>query len=175
MMRNAVHTFLAGSCAALISGCTPSLPYSTQTPPLILAPTQYAGVADDRARFREIYCTIYEARRASPAGSCEDTLHRLEGEGEPTGRPVQLGPSESKLRIRIVPGIFGECAEDMATPFLDAVKPLQALGYEVQGHCQTKCTSRKLRQIWLIGTVAKWRNSGIRRTEIPSAKRSNHA
>ncbi len=42
-------------------------------------------------------------------------------------------------------------------------------------HCQTKCTSRKLRQIWLIGTVAKWRNSGIRRNEIPSAKRSNHA
>jgi hypothetical protein len=37
-----------------------------------------------------------------------------------------------KLRIRIVPGIFGECAASMATPFLDAVEPVPGQGYALK-------------------------------------------
>ena len=118
--------FFAGAC-----GCVPSLTYSTQTPPLILAPAQHAGVTDSRGRFREIYCAVYEARGAAAERPCLETLHQLDGEPAPTGRPVQLGHSRMKLRIRIVPGIFGECAEGMATPFLDAVRPLEGQGYDV--------------------------------------------
>jgi hypothetical protein len=42
-----------------------------------------------------------------------------------------LGKSPVKLRIRIVPSILGECAEDMATPFLDAVRPQAGKGYDL--------------------------------------------
>ena len=38
----------------------PLVPYTTDTPPLVLVPISYAGVADERARFREIFCTVLE-------------------------------------------------------------------------------------------------------------------
>src|SRR6185436_12226941 len=49
--RAAVTCLLLGSCAS-----APLIPYSTQTPPLVLLPAAEAGVQDQRARFREIYC-----------------------------------------------------------------------------------------------------------------------
>jgi hypothetical protein len=117
--------------ASLTGACGPALRYSVETPPLVLTPANIAGASDGRGRFREIYCAVYEARGAPAERPCMETLHRLNGEPPPTGRPVYLGHSRMKLRIRIVPGIFGECAEDKATPFLDAIAPLAEQGYEV--------------------------------------------
>jgi hypothetical protein len=58
-------------------------------------------------------------------------LHRLDNEPLPSGKPVTLDASPVKLRIRIVPGIFGQCAEGHATPFLDAVRPQPGKGYDL--------------------------------------------
>ena len=41
-------------------------PFSTDTPPLVLGPAAQAGVVDKRARFREIYCAVLEARGDCP-------------------------------------------------------------------------------------------------------------
>ena len=46
-----------GACAT-----KPLVPYSTDTPPLALVPASQAGVQDKRARFREVYCAVLEAR-----------------------------------------------------------------------------------------------------------------
>lgn len=125
--RAATALLLSAFAAA---ACTPSLAYTTETPPLILTATAAAAVEDGRARFREIYCAV-RAERGKPGDPpCEQSLHRLQGEGPPTGRPVHLGRARLKLRIRIVPGIFGECAAHMATPFQDAIEPLAKLGYD---------------------------------------------
>ncbi len=55
-------TVALGACAP----APPLMPYSTDTPPLVLAPASEAGVQDQRARFREIYCAVLQARRDVP-------------------------------------------------------------------------------------------------------------
>jgi len=41
----------------LWAGCAPSpmLKYNRETPPTVLLPIGYAGISDERARFREIF------------------------------------------------------------------------------------------------------------------------
>jgi hypothetical protein len=51
------------SCAALCACSSPPLsPFAKDNPPLVLASAQEAGVKDERARFREIFCAVLEAR-----------------------------------------------------------------------------------------------------------------
>lgn len=126
-LRAAAALVLAG----LLAACTPTLRLSNDTPPLILTAAARAGLTDGRGRFRETLCAVDAVRGYYRDRDCNALLHRLNNEPAATGRPVELGPSRIKLRIRIVPGIFGECAEDMATPFLDAVKPQPGKGYSL--------------------------------------------
>ena len=54
----------SASLALIFAGCAaaPLVPFSTDTPPLILVPAAQAGVQDKRGRFREIYCAVLAAR-----------------------------------------------------------------------------------------------------------------
>ena len=70
------------ACAVLLlSGCgsSPLIAYSTDTPPLVLANAAQAGVADERARFREIFCAVLEAHgEALPDyRPCDEALTRV--------------------------------------------------------------------------------------------------
>ena len=57
-----VHAMVVVACLALGACATkPLMPYSADTPPLVLAPAFQAGVQDKRARFRETYCAVLEA------------------------------------------------------------------------------------------------------------------
>src|SRR5512136_336413 len=100
--------------ALLLAGCSkPLLPYSLDTYPLVLTPSSLAKIEDGRDRFREIYCAI---QRDHGAGlpydrPCEDVILRLEGELEPRGDPVWLGPSKLKLQVLIVSGLFSDCVK----------------------------------------------------------------
>src|SRR5262245_37915876 len=80
-----------------LSSCsgTPLIRYSQEGPPLILLPAEQAGVSDRRARFREIYCAVLEARHNLPDyRPCEDALTRVGEEPPAGGRPVELGTSK---------------------------------------------------------------------------------
>src|SRR6516165_6300176 len=114
----AIVSWVIAACVAL-GACTarPLMPYSTDTPPLVLAPASQAGVLDRRGRFREIYCAVLEVRgRTLPDfRPCEEALTRVGTEPAATGKPVSLGPSKRRLIAAVVPGVGYECFE----PWLD--------------------------------------------------------
>jgi hypothetical protein len=107
-------TAIAVACLALGACSTePLVPYSSDTPPLVLVPAAKAGVQDKRGRFREIYCAVLQARQADVPDyrPCEEALTRVGTEPAGTGRPVDLGPSKRRLVAAAVAGIGFECFE----------------------------------------------------------------
>ena len=129
----AVASLAIAACLALGACAAPPLmPYSADTPPLVLAPASAVGVQDQRSRFREIFCAVLDARgRALPDyRPCEDALTRVGTEPAGAGQPVDLGPSKRRLVVAWVPGIGYECFE----PWLDApgtvVQHVRQFGYD---------------------------------------------
>ena len=116
---------------ALLVGCAsrPLAPFSTNTPPLLLAPA--SGVSDKRGRFREIFCQVLETRgEALPDyRPCEDALTRLGTEPAAEGRPVWLGPSRRRLAAYFVPGIGWDCFADWLEPAGTVGEHVRRLGF----------------------------------------------
>jgi hypothetical protein len=109
-----VKLAIAAACLAFGACSTePLVPYSADTPPLVLVPSAKAGVQDKRGRFREIYCAVLQARQAEVPDyrPCDEALTRVGTEPAGTGRPVDLGPSKRRLIAAAVPGIGYECFE----------------------------------------------------------------
>jgi hypothetical protein len=141
------------SCLALVACATqPLVPFTTDTPPLMLTPALTTGVQDKRARFREIYCAVLEAH--GPAledyRPCEDALTRVGTEPADTGAPVALGQSSRHLIAAVVPGIGYDCFK----PWLNApgtvTKQLRQSGYdgfllEVDGLSSSTHNARQIR------------------------------
>ena len=110
------------------------LKYSLDTPPLILTPTEKAGIHDGRARFREIYCAVREDHGDELPDDlpCEKVLHRISGESEPTNKPIHLGQARLPLRVLVVPGTLAECIQDTLSPLPYARAHLEEHGYHTE-------------------------------------------
>ena len=108
------------------------LKYSLDTPPLVLTPTDKAGIRDGRARFREVYCAVREDHGAEFPDDlpCEKVLHRISGESEPTNKPVYVGQARLPLRVLVVPGTLAECLQDTLPPLPYARAHLEEHGYK---------------------------------------------
>jgi hypothetical protein len=115
-------------------GCTsaPMLTYDLETPPTALVPIRYAGISDERTRFREIFCAIQKDHGADLPDDrpCEHALHRLLGEPISAGKPVYLGKARLSLRFVIIPGLSEECVSGFIKPFSDARPHLESLGFK---------------------------------------------
>jgi pimeloyl-ACP methyl ester carboxylesterase len=121
--------------AALVAGCAgaPLVPFSADTPPLVLVPAGMAGVVDARARFREIYCAVLEAHGhdAPDYRPCDDALTRVGTEPAGAGRPVELGPSKRGLVAAVVPGIGYDCFAKWLAPAGTTATHVRKYGYDM--------------------------------------------
>jgi hypothetical protein len=119
-----------------VAGCAgaPLVPFSTDTPPLILVPATQAGVQDKRGRFREIYCAVLAARvgELPDLRPCDDAITRLVPEPPGTGQAVALGASRRHLVAAIVPGIGYDCVAKWMQPQGTANDHVRKFGYELR-------------------------------------------
>ena len=139
---------------ALVAGCAskPLVPYSLDTPGMTLVPSSHAGVSDKRARFRDIFCAVLEARQDSLPDHrpCEDALRMVGVETVSTQRPVPLIPSDRELVGLLVPGFGFDCFEEWLEPPGTVRTHLRAHGYDaslidVEGLSGTQRNARLVR------------------------------
>jgi len=132
LRRVSVGVALAGVVAAG-AGCVSKglIEYDVDGPPQQLAVLGTAAPADARARFRQIFCALYDREPKSPDDDfpCSGVLHRLGGEAAPA--PAPLPPRDTRLRVLIVTSALGECVADIATPFDQGIERLAPLGYRI--------------------------------------------
>jgi hypothetical protein len=131
--------------------------------PAMLVPVSLAGVVDDRARFRQIFCAIdaQHGWQFAVHRSCNDALQQLAGEGSATSRPVPPPWQHDRaplLHIVIIPGMFGQCVKASATPLQDAAIYMRKQGYRVD-------------TIDVEGRSSSARNAGIIAKDLPSLLR----
>ncbi len=138
----------------------PPLSVDLAVPPQMLVVGAHAGVADGRARFREVWCAIREdhGKHLPDDRPCDEALLRVEGEDAPTGRPVAMGSALGALRIVVVPGFFGECLKGTAAPFSDGLAHLETLGYRteiawVSGRSSSSHNARQLREAFMAAPL----------------------
>ena len=124
---------IAASLALAACGSKPLVPYSADTPPLVLVPASQAGVQDQRGRFREIYCAVLEARARDVPDyrPCDEALTRIGSEPPGTGRPVDLGPSKRRLTAAVVAGIGYECFQQWLQAPGTSIQHVRQFGYDM--------------------------------------------
>jgi len=117
-----------------LGGCAASASLDTaEIVPPVRYPIGVVGVRDGRAAFRQIYCRINEqvGSRYPDRRPCDDALDRL-GDDEPTVfRLDDRNTTTTKTTLVFIPGIFGECVRNIATPFSDSYEELRQNGYRV--------------------------------------------
>ena len=122
------------AASILISACStaPLLPYTEDTPPLVLMPASQAGIDDKRGRFREIFCAILEQRQATLPDylPCDDALTEVGVEPDSSGRDVELGSSKRRLLAVVVPGVGWDCISEWLDLKYTAASHVQQFGYD---------------------------------------------
>ena len=121
---------------AVLTGCStsPLLPYTTDTPVLVLTTASQAGVADKRSRFREIFCAVLEARKESIPDyrPCETALTHVGQEPPVKDAPVDLGASRQRLIALLVPGIGWDCFSEWLELKGTTATHVQRFGYDLK-------------------------------------------
>ena len=132
-MRKTLYIALS-CCCLLFAGCLgkPLLPFALETPPLTLIPASAANIEDGRGRFREIYCAVQKDHGSTLPYDrpCEEVILRLEGEPNPTSRPVSLGQAKLKLGFSLFPG----CTMTVSKPARPFLMPARMLSGMDTGH-----------------------------------------
>ena len=113
---------------ACIFGCsnTPLLSSSDKDVGAVLLPISHANLTDARAEFRELFCAVNEDHGSDfpDYRDCIDSLHLLSDESINQSEELAITAFQNRLRILVVPGIFGECLINDISPFSYALAHL---------------------------------------------------
>ena len=112
----------------------PLIPWSNDAPPQVLVPIAEAGIDDQRGRFREVFCAVLDSKgEAWPDyRPCQEALTRVGTEPPGTGQPVNLGKSQKKVLMLIVPGVGWECIENWLDIDASLQELLSSYGFEAE-------------------------------------------
>jgi hypothetical protein len=119
---------------ALATGCTrmPLAVDATRHIPLTLAPASFAGVRDQRANFRDLFCREPGGADAVDSEACDKALRRLRGEGV-ADRKIDLStlPRE-RYGIAVALGVGWDCVRELIDEERLPVAALRAAGYDAE-------------------------------------------
>lgn len=117
-----------GGCAAQPSSL---LPYELDVPMQVLTVPGTPPAMDGRGGFRELFCAELAVDPEFSGDNCEDYLHRLVD--EPPGPGLETWPvKDLGLKVVVVPGLFSDCVESIATPFETSDDALAQVGVDKQ-------------------------------------------
>lgn len=134
IIEQSTRIFLKIAFVALLTACStePLTPYSTESGPVPLEAKNLTGLSDERARFREIFCQVLDARgnELPDYRPCEVALTRVGLESSGVGRRVPLGLSSARLKALFVPGIGWDCFSKWLEPPGTAVQHIRRFGFD---------------------------------------------
>lgn len=112
----------------------PLVPYTTESPPLVLMPVSQANTVDKRGRFREIFCFVNEARGENLPDyrSCESALTQVGVEPVGTGHNIELGTSSKNYVATIVLGVGADCFASWINANGSAAEHVRQYGYDMR-------------------------------------------
>jgi hypothetical protein len=117
----------------VLAGCAgqPSslLPYELDVPMQVLTVPGTPSVIDGRGSYRELFCADLETDPEFSEDNCEDFLHKLVDEPAGTGLAPEM-VADLAFKVVVVPGLFSDCVESIATPFETSDEALASIGVE---------------------------------------------
>jgi hypothetical protein len=123
-----------GTFPLVLVGCAVEPPQRTlQQPAVALSVIGNRPVADGRPAFRSVFCQfVRSGEPGEPAGPCDEFLWRLPDEEPAPALPVLEKAEDSRLRVLIVGGAFGDCYPPASTPFAQSVDRLRSRGVSIE-------------------------------------------
>ncbi len=104
-----------------------------ELPAVALSVIGNSPVVDERPDFRSVFCEVLRSKESfDPAGGCDDYLWRLPDEKPAAARQLSGYAVDSRLRILIVGGAFGDCYPPASTPFAEDVNRLKSRGVSIE-------------------------------------------
>ena len=101
---------------------------------LVMMPASQAGIRDRRPEFRNMFCTVLEARalEAGTVDSCEDRLVRLSDEPLLPATPYALDVSRQAITVVFIPGFASDCVDETRQARAQFKDYLARFGYHVE-------------------------------------------
>lgn len=134
MPRVQPHLGLILVCALSLCGCASHLlKYDTDRPAVVQTTLMEAGIRDERARFRRVFCELVRRDLRGADAECGQWLTKLADEaGEQLPAADESRALPASVDIVLVTGIFAECLGTKVKLLSDAADALhQRLGYDV--------------------------------------------